>query len=309
MIKEPILSIKNLTKIYPKKETPAVDGISFELRKGEILGLLGPNGSGKTTTIQMLLGTLKPTSGSIFYFGKEFFKHRSEILQKVSFASAFANLPWNLTVQQNLNVFGRLYGLSKKEISQRMDELLERFEMTEKKKALISSLSSGQLTRVMLIKAFMVRAKIVLLDEPTASLDPDMSKQVCDYILQQREKENISILFTSHGMAEVNVLCDRVLFLKEGKIIADDHPSNLAKSVVFSTLKLSIEIGIEKAVEIAKMSNFNYSVKDNFFELKVDEIQIPKFLGHLARENIFYKQIQIKEPQLEDYFLYVTKKL
>src|ERR1700722_11123336 len=213
----PILSVKKLSKVYPgKKRFVAVDEISFNLAEGEILGLLGPNGAGKTTTIQMLLSTLKPSSGSILYFGKDFFTHRSEILKQVVFASTYVSLPWLLTVEQNLKVFGMLYGIPVNEIARRVDPLLEMFGIIEKKKVTVSKLSAGQITRLMMVKAFMVRPEIVFIDEPTASLDPDIAHDVCQFVLEQRDKYGTSILYTSHNMAEVAEVCDRVLFLQNG---------------------------------------------------------------------------------------------
>ncbi|MBS0656001.1 MAG: ABC transporter ATP-binding protein, partial [Verrucomicrobia bacterium] len=220
-----VLSIQKLKKVYQgKPPVTAVDGISFELHKGEILGLLGPNGSGKTTTIQMLMGTLSSTSGAIYYFGKDFATHRSEVLQKVSFASTYTSLPWLLTVAQNLEVFGYLYGLTRKESYKKFEPLLERFGILNKMKHRVSTLSAGQVTRLMLVKAFFTSPKVVLLDEPTASLDPDIAHDVCCFLLEQRNKEGTSILFTSHKMTEAMEICDRTIFLKEGKIIAADLP-------------------------------------------------------------------------------------
>ena len=173
-----------------------MDDISFDLEEGEILGFLGPNGSGKTTTIQMLLGTLTKTSGDIYYFGKDFTKYRSEILKQVSFASTYTSLPWILTLEENLIVFGYLYGLSRKESRRSFFPLLERFGILDKKDEEVTSLSAGQVTRLMLVKALFVNAKILLLDEPTASLDPDISRDICSFLLEQRDKRGISILST-----------------------------------------------------------------------------------------------------------------
>ena len=164
-----ILSAQKLKKIYQgKPSVTAVDEISFHLQEGEILGLLGPNGSGKTTTIQMLLGTLSRTSGSLFYFNKDFSRHRDEILQQVSFASTYTSMPWILTLVENLEVFGYLYGLSRQDSIKAFDPLLERFGILDKKHHRVATLSAGQLTRLMLVKAFFIKPRIVLLDEPTA---------------------------------------------------------------------------------------------------------------------------------------------
>ncbi len=309
MSRNTVLSVKNLKKIYPGK-TPfiAVGGISLDLKEGEILGLLGSNGAGKTTTIQMLLSTLKPTSGSIEYFEKDFFKHRSEILKHVAFASTYVSLPWMLTIDQNLEVFGRLYGLSEAERAERTGELLERFGIAAKRKFPVSKLSAGQITRLMLVKAFMIRPRIVLLDEPTASLDPDIAQDVIEFVLEQRKKFGTSILYTSHNMAEVAEVCDRILFLQHGKIVADDLPKNLAKSVETSRVKLQVGDGMKRTAAIAERLNMRYKVEHRTIELELDESQIATLLSALAGAGVVYTNINILQPTLEDYFLHMVKK-
>ncbi len=303
-----ILSVEKLTKKFPgKPPTIAVDEISFDLKKGEILGLLGPNGAGKTTTIHMLLGTLTYTSGTILYFGKDFKKNRSEILQNIAFASTYVNLPWKLTIKQNLQIFGRLYGLSGSEIKKRSIPLLERFGIAEKQEATVTELSAGQLTRLILVKAFLVKPLIALLDEPTASLDPDMAKEVCSFLLEQRDKEGTSMLFTSHKMDEVAELCDRILFLQFGKIIANDVPGNLVKTISHSRLELVIVEGMEKAIALAEAKKLSYKSDYRLIELELEESSIAPFLMELARANIVYSSIRINQPTLEDYFLKMVK--
>lgn len=303
-----VLNVRGLRKVYPgKKPFVAVDGISFDLEEGEILGLLGPNGAGKTTTIQMLLSTLTPSSGLITYFDKDFFRHRSEILKEVVFASTYISLPWMLTVKQNLEVFGRLYGISMSELPGRMDALLERFGILGKKQIPVSKLSAGQITRLMLVKAFMVRPKIVLLDEPTASLDPDIAQDVCQFVLEQRDKYGISILYTSHNMAEVAEVCDRVLFLQHGKIIADDVPDSLASSVAASRVQLLVGDGLKRTVAIAERLGLAYKIEHRSIELELDELQIAHLLTELAQAKVFYTSINIQKPTLEDYFLYMIE--
>lgn len=304
-----VLSARQLKKIYPGKNPfVAIDDISFDLLEGEILGLLGPNGSGKTTTIQMLLGTLAATSGSIFYFGKDFFSNRSELLQHISFASTYTSLPWILTIEENLEVFGCLYGLNRKQSAQRFNPLLERFGILDKKRERVASLSAGQVTRLMLVKAFFIDPKIVLLDEPTASLDPDIASDICSFLLEQREKTGMSILFCSHKMEEVMELCDRTIFLKNGKIIANDLPQNLAKSVSSFRLRLVIADGMKRTISVAQSQGFKHTIDHKTIELLMDEDKIPPFLHALSLAGVNYANIKIEEPSLEAYFLQIAKK-
>lgn len=302
-----VLLVKHLKKVYGKKNPfVAVDDISFHLKEGEILGFLGPNGSGKTTTIQMLLGTLETSSGTIEYFGKNFFRHRSEILQHLSFASTYTSLPYFLTVSENLRFFGLLYKV--RNIEEKTDPLLDRFGILDKKDKPVSSLSAGQITRLVLVKAFFTEPKIVLLDEPTASLDPDISQDVCRFLLEEREKKGISILFTSHKMEEVAELCDRTIFLKKGKIVADDLPENLAKSVSFYQLRLTIVDGMKRILASLEKQKIPYVNEHRTIQLSLEEKQLPPFLSELIRLGISYTNIQIKEPSLEDYFLKIAEK-
>lgn len=303
-----VLSVRNLKKIYQEKTPrPAVDQISFDLMGGEILGLLGPNGSGKTTTIQMLLGTLSVTSGTIIYFGKDFQKHRSDILESISYASTYNSLPWLLTVEENLEFLGRLYGLNSKESRKQFTPLLERFGLLGKSKMKVSNLSSGQVTRLMLVKAFFIKPKIVLLDEPTASLDPDVAQEICDFILEQRKETGLSILFTSHKMEEVAKLCDRIIFLKEGKIVANDVPKILAQSISSFRLKLVIVDKMEQVEGIVRKDNLIYKIDNHTIEITLGENIIPLFLNKLSLLGISYANIRIEEPSLEDYFLQIAR--
>ncbi len=315
---ERVLEVVDLTKIYYVKNSLfsfkserepyiAVDGISFYLNEGETLGILGPNGAGKTTTIQMLLGVLQPTHGQISYFGKDFFKNRSSSLQYVTHASTFMKVPLPLTVQENLDIFGRLYGLSEETRQEKIDRLLCTFEIEHIKNRQVYSLSSGQTTRVMLAKAFLSDPKIVLLDEPTASLDPDIAYITRKFLKEQKQERKISMIVTSHNMPEVAEICDRVLVINKGKIIQEDSPEMLAKSVSMSILRLKITKGIDTAISFVD-KKWEYVAKDHSLTVEIDDSAISDLLQHFAKQNITYSDIEIRKPTLEDFFIDILKK-
>lgn len=213
----PVLDVTDLSKRFG--DFPAVAGISFSIKPGEILGLLGPNGAGKTTTIQMLLGLVTPTAGSIRMFGMDLATHREAILQQVNFSSTYISMPQSLTVEENLWVIARLYGLS--DIPRRVDEIVKKLEMEEFRTKVTRKLSSGQMTRVTLAKAFLTEPKILFLDEPTASLDPDIAEKIRALLKEERRASGLSILYTSHNMREMEEMSDRIIFLQCGKIVAE----------------------------------------------------------------------------------------
>ena len=218
-----LLQIKFLNKSYNKNE--AVKNISFSVKKNEIIGLLGPNGCGKTTTIGMILGLVKPTSGKILIDEKDIEEHKIEILKKVNFISPYIELPKKLTVLQNLNVYGRLYGV--KNIKDRIDYLSDKLRLEEIIYSITGELSSGQKNKVSLAKAIINDPILLLLDEPTASLDPETGDFIRGFLENyQREKGN-SILLASHNMSEVERLCSSVLMMKKGAIIDYGKPHEL----------------------------------------------------------------------------------
>lgn len=219
------IEVKNLAKNYDS--FLAVDDISFDIQEGEIVGLLGPNGAGKTTTINMILGILEPTGGKINIFGKDLREHRTEILQKMNFAAVYAHLIYNLTVLQNLKVFGYLYGV--KNLKNKINELLKEFDLEKFKNHKAGSLSSGELSRLNLAKSIINEPRLILLDEPTASLDPSVSKHIREIIKDYVLKTKTAVLWTSHNMREIEEVCDKVMFLSHGKIILSGNPKTLAK--------------------------------------------------------------------------------
>lgn len=299
-----ILSISNLTKKF--KDFTAVDHISFDLKEGEILGLLGPNGAGKTTTIQMLLGVLTPTGGEINYFGKSLGQHREEILEQVNFSSTYTNLPWDLTVRENLTFISYLYNISDRK--KRVARIVDIFNLNSLLNLETQELSAGQLTRLNLAKSFINFPRILLLDEPTASLDPDVASYIREFLLNQRKEFQVSIIFTSHNMAEVEEVCDRVIFINHGKIIADDTPESLAESIETSHLELVVKDGLKRTIEYCQNNNYQYKLDNRAIVIDVKEKEIPEFLRSLMDKGVFYDQISIEKPSLEDYFLEITKK-
>ena len=210
------VQIKNLTKKF--KNTFAVNDINFDIEKNKTLGLLGPNGCGKTTSIGMMLGLIKPTSGQIFIDNKnlESFK-RNDILARINFASPYIELPKKLTVRQNLEVYGRLYCIENRK--ERIEEISEDLNIKDFFHRKTGELSSGQKNRVSLAKSLINKPEILLLDEPTASLDPDIGDFVRSYIQDYSSKNKVTILLASHNMAEVERLCDSIIMMKSGKII------------------------------------------------------------------------------------------
>ena len=227
------LTVTDLRKKYG--ELAAVDGVSFGVARNEIVGLLGPNGAGKTTTINMILGVLEPTSGSIQIEGLSLSEHRSQALERTNFAAVYAALPGNLTVYQNLRVFGLLYGV--KSLSSKIQGLLDQFDLRKLENAKYGVLSSGEQTRVSLAKAMLNEPALLLLDEPTASLDPATAHEVRAQIREYAHQGASGVLWTSHNMYEVEDVCDRVLFLSHGKILLEGDPKALPHEYGKATLE------------------------------------------------------------------------
>jgi ABC-2 type transport system ATP-binding protein len=222
---EKVLSVEGLRKTYGA--TVAVDGVSFSVGSGEIVGLLGPNGAGKTTTINMILGVLEPSAGTIHIEGFDVARERSRALGRTNFAAVYAPLPGNLSVTENLRIFGMIYCV--KSLSRRIEELLDEFELRPFRDTKCGLLSSGEQTRVALAKAMLNRPHLLLLDEPTASLDPSTARDARTRIREFAARLGGGVLWTSHNMYEVEEVCDRVLFLSKGRILLEGDPKALPR--------------------------------------------------------------------------------
>jgi len=221
----PVIALEHLVKSFASAN--AVNGISFSVAKGEVVGLLGGNGAGKTTTIGMIMGLVTPSSGSVRVFGVNMVDRRYEVLHRMNFESPYVDMPHRLTVRQNLDVFARLYGVE--HASDRIRELAESLDLTEFIDRPAGQLSAGQKTRVALAKALINDPELLLLDEPTASLDPDTADWIRTRLETFRTRRNATILLASHNMAEVERLCDRVIIMKKGQIADQGTPDDLIR--------------------------------------------------------------------------------
>lgn len=237
----PVLRVENLRKHYGAIQ--AVKGISFEVRPGEIVGLLGVNGAGKTTTISMILGVLEPTAGSIHIAQVDLLRNRSRALSSTNFAAVYAPLPGNLTVYQNLRVFALLYGV--RDFPSRVHAVLDAFDLHRFRDTKCGVLSSGEQTRVGLAKATLNRPRVLLLDEPTASIDPASARDIRSTIRSFAARTQTGVLWTSHNMYEVEEVCHRILFLSEGEIILEGDPRTLPAQYGKSTLE-ELFIGVAR---------------------------------------------------------------
>jgi ABC-2 type transport system ATP-binding protein len=222
-MQDKVLSVSGLRKVYG--DTVAVDGVSFTVGRKEIVGLLGPNGAGKTTTTNMVLGVLEPDAGTIMVEGADLMSCRSQVLQLINFAAVYAPLPGNLTVEENLRVFGLMYAV--RHLTRRINELLVQYDLVVLRKMKCGVLSSGEQTRVGLAKAMLNYPHLLLLDEPTASLDPASARDIRTKIREFVSRGEGGVLWTSHNMYEVQDVCDRVLFLSHGKILLEGDPKTL----------------------------------------------------------------------------------
>jgi ABC-2 type transport system ATP-binding protein len=299
-----VLEVKNLVKTY--KDYNAVNDISFTVPKGRVVGFLGPNGAGKTTTIQMLIGITEKTSGSITYFDKEFAKNKEASLSRINFTSAFNTLLGRISVYENLLVYANLYGVKKPK--EKVYELSEYFELKDIYKEVYWNLSSGQKTRVNLVKSLLNDPELILMDEPTASLDPDVADKTLALIEKLREERQLSILYTSHNMDEITRICDEVIFLDKGKIVAQDTPLNLTKRIDKSILILIIT-NKEIAQQILTEKQHQYSFKEhNRLEIQVNEKNIAPIILELSSKGVEILDIEIQKPDLEDVFLHIARK-
>ena len=301
----PILKVEGLVKNFGTLR--ALGGVSFAIEKGSVVGLLGPNGAGKTTCIDILLGSTIPNGGTVEYFGQDFFAHKRAALKRINFASAYHNLQNRTSVRENLLVFACLYEVENP--GRRIDELLEYFEVQDLASRRYGDLSAGQRTRVMLIKSLMNDPELILMDEPTASLDPDIADKTLSMIEDLRRDRELSILFTSHNMDEVDRICDEVIFLDRGQIVAHGTPSQLTRRIPHAELQLAFEGEPAAVMRYLDAASHTYRMLD---ESKVvvttNERDISQIIFDLRQMGTAITDVDTRKPDLEDVFLQIARR-
>jgi len=312
---ETVLIVTNLTKRFPAesyhtpiKVIPVLSNVHLTLEKGEVVALVGPNGSGKSTLLEILASILTPTSGTITYFGKNLPDHRSDVLQHIAYASSSMELPPQLTLYTYLDLHAQLYGISKNERTHYIEKYLTYFGLTALRSREPSRLSSGQKARISLIRAFLTHPKIMLLDEPTAHLDPESSQEIRAFIKDYKKEHPLSILFSSHHMDEVTDIAHRVLTMNNGMIQAQE---SVGRFKDINTGKRRVTIHSTQpdqlAVALAKLS-LDSSRNDSQFSFEIEDNALIATLSRLIAENISYSQITIGSTTLEEYLEAVRKK-
>lgn len=294
-----ILRVTDLVKRFGT--FTAVDSISFSIQKGQIVGFLGPNGAGKTTTIAMLLGLLSPTSGFIRLFDLDLNTHQVDIMGRVGYSSAYVRAPWRLKVREHLQVFADIYRISNKKRA--IDEMIETFSLQKYESAFAGDLSAGNMAKLNLAKAFIHSPELVLLDEPTSSLDPEIAGEVRSFLQRVQQERHTTMLLTSHNMSEIEELSDRVIFINNGKIIAEDTPKNLSLSAKDGSLTLVILSGLRKLQSILVKQSRPYTITGKTINIHVPVAAIPHLLTDITTQSIIYTDIIIERPTLEDYFI------
>jgi ABC-2 type transport system ATP-binding protein len=300
-----VLEVTELTKRYGA--FTAVDAISFTLAKGRIVGLLGPNGAGKTTTIQMLTGITLPDGGSIRYFQMDLHKHREACLQRINFSSSYNMLQNRITVWENLLVYAGLYRIKKPE--KRIRDMGEYFGIAHLMDQRFLTLSAGQKTRVNLVKALLNDPEIILMDEPTASLDPDIADRTLSLIESLRASRELSIVYTSHQMDEVTRICDEVIFLDRGRIVAQDTPAGLTRRIAGGT-RVHVRFDGQPREVLSALSPRFDDVKladNNVVVVTTDEHQVPRAIYDIGNTSVHVLEIDIHKPTLEDVFLQIAR--
>ncbi len=298
--------VKNLKKSfrYGKRAVKAVDNLSFSVKKGEFFGLLGVNGAGKTTTINMLTGLLKQDSGTVRIMGKDPEVDWEFVKNKVNVSTAYFDLADVLTIRQNLLIFAKIYGI--KHHQRKIDDLLEKFELKHIQHRKFHALSSGEKTRTALAKGLINDPKVLFLDECTVGLDPDMAQKTRQLLKDYQKKSGCTILFTSHYMAEVEELCDRIAFMKKGRIVAVETPENLKALVKEYLIKITVQ-SPSKLKAFLKIKNIMSKGKTVYIPLHGEKKKVYKILNRIFAAGFRVDDLHIHRPTLDNIFIKIAR--
>jgi len=292
-----------------KKIVEAVKGISFSVKKGEILGFLGPNGAGKSTTINMLTGLVTPDAGEIKILGLDPIRNWELVRNSTNVATAYEHLSDVLTVKQNLKVYAKLYGV--KNYNEKIQEVTDLFKVNHILNRRANKLSSGEHTRMILAKSFLNDPKVIFMDECTVGLDPDVAEHTRQIILDYNRDRGCSILFTSHYMYEVEELCKKVVFMENGKIVKIGTPKDIKKTMTNQTIELDVVRNRPKLMSLLKNKGINFMCLDkNLISFQIDskEHNLQNILNVITNNKISFKDIHIKKPTLDDFFIKLARK-
>lgn len=302
---EPIV-VKNLTKTF--NGFKAVDSINFTVKKGEIFGLLGPNGAGKTTTIKMLVTLLKPSSGEAKVAGYDVVKQPNMVRKNIGIVFQEPTLDLELTAKENLDFHARLYGLDKKKREERIREVLKLVDLYDKANLQVKKFSGGMQRRLEIARGLLHFPKVLFLDEPTLGLDAQTRRKIWDYIIEMKEREDVTIILTTHYIEEADKLCDRVAIIDKGKIIALDDPENLKKMVGEDVVSLTVN-DPERLIDELALEEIRKIVRiEDRLELSVvkGEIMIPRMVEIAQKVGVEVKSVSLRKPTLEDVFIHLT---
>jgi len=299
-----IIEVNNLVKIF-NNEIRAVDGINFEIEKGEIFGFLGPNGAGKTTTINMLCTLIRPTSGNATICRYDIIKQPDEVRKCIGLVFQDTSLDDRLTAKENLELHSRLYNVPKTERQKRIEEVLELVELSDRADSIVKTFSGGMQRRLEIARGLIHYPRVLFLDEPTLGLDPQTRKHVWDYILKLKKEYEITIMMTTHYMEEADELCDRVAIIDHGKIIAMGTPKKLKDSLGGDTIILDIpDEDVKKVKKVFKRAKiFDSQV---LLSVKNAGREIKKVLEKAKKNKIEVLEANIRKPTLNDVFLHLT---
>ena len=305
-----VIDAKNIVKTFPLKrgKVKAVNNVSLRVRKGEIFGLLGVNGAGKSTLINILSGLTYPDSGVINLFGKDLYQHEEDCKKRFNVATPYYDLNRSITGRENLLVYAKLYGV--KNPKEKIKALTDKFMLSSRLNIPTRHLSSGERTRLVIVKSLLNDPELLFLDECTVGLDPDMAEIARDHIIQFNKETKCTIIFTSHYMQEVERLCHRIAFMDQGKIVKIGTGKDLVQELNWQDVHLHFSKHIDRAKELLTAEHISFQQQQNYLVFQVQNRQnvLYPLLQKFVQKNIIFNDLQVNKPTLEDYFLRRSRK-